>query len=244
MDIKEYIESGILEEYVSGLLTDKDNEEVDRIAGLYPEVQDEIDEIRSAYNLLANRLGIAPDSSVLEKSLAQISSNIDEEIVPAQKEESKDRSGILLYAIAAVVTLLLVSTAINFYFFFQIDELNQNYSEAVENLSVIQNTSAKKIIMTGLPNSPESHASLYWNEQTKDIYIQVGDLPVPPSGHQYQLWAEIDGVMVNMGVFHHNQSLQHITKYDGIADAFDVTLEVEGGSETATVENAYLRGAI
>ena len=243
MNIKEYIESGILEEYVSGLLSEKENLEVDRIAGLYPEVQEEIDEIRSAYNLLSNRLGMSPDTSILEKSLKKIA-NDQEESEEVIGEIKSERSGMLVYAIAAVVTLLMLSTAVNFYFFFQLDELNENYTEAVENLSVIQNAASKKIIMTGLPNSPDSKANVYWNADTKDVYIQIANLPTPPSGHQYQLWAELNGEMINMGVFHHNTTLQHITKYDGLADAFDVTLEVEGGSDVATVENAYLRGAI
>jgi hypothetical protein len=251
MDIKAYIESGILEEYVSGLLSEEDSNEVDRIAGLYPEVQEEINEIRNSYNLLANRLGVSPDKEILDKALNRIrSEQIDSEASPEAKVEAKAESGsassqnILLYAVAACVTLLLFSTAINFYFFFELNNTKDRVEELNNELAIVEGATNIKIPLWGLDNSPESHASLYWNTQTSDIYIQVENLPEPPSGHQYQLWAEHDGHMVNIGVFHHNNKVQHIKKFAGTAEAFNVTLEVEGGAEEATVEQAYLRGAI
>ena len=243
MDVKEYIESGILEEYVSGLLTDEENRKIDELAGLYPEVQDEIDEIRASYNLLANRLGLAPDESILEKSLQSLreSEEMDETI---QQPANVLNLRPFYTAIVACVVLLLVSSAFNFYLFSQLQNTQQDLTNLNTNLNFLQDAFNEKILLTGLPNSPESHATVYWNANSKDIYIHVGELPAPPSGHQYQLWAEKDGEMHNIGIFHHNNSIQHITEYAESADAFNVTLEVEGGSDEATVDRAYLRGAI
>ncbi len=246
MDNKAYIETGILEEYVSGVLTDEESNEVDRIAGLYPEVQEEINEIRSSYNLLANRLGLSPDQDVLEKSLNRIHLELvtDDELEDQENKKSKSYQSLLVYAVAACVTLLLFSTAINFYFYFELNNTKEVVEDLSNELAIVEGATNLKIPLWGLDNSPESHASLYWNTQTSDIYIQVENLPEPPSGHQYQLWAEQDGHMVNIGVFHHNNEVQHIKKFAGTAESFNVTLEVEGGAEQATVERAYLRGAI
>jgi hypothetical protein len=42
METKEYINSGILELYVYGLLSDTENEEVTTMANTHPEIKDEI----------------------------------------------------------------------------------------------------------------------------------------------------------------------------------------------------------
>ena len=247
MDIKAYIESGILEEYVSGLLSEEDSAEVDRIAGLYPEVQEEINEIRYSYNLLANRLGMSADQNILEDALQSIhleQAEQDTRDEDAKKSKTWSSQSVLLYAVAACITLLLFSTAINFYFYFELNNTQNQVEELSNELAIVEGATNIKIPLWGLDNAPESHASIYWNTQTSDIYIQVENLPEPPSGHQYQLWAEKDGHMYNIGVFHHNDEVQHIKKYAGTADAFNVTLEVEGGSEQATIERAYLRGSI
>jgi anti-sigma-K factor RskA len=48
MDTKQYIESGILELYVYGLLSDTENEEVSQMAKQYPEINNEIISIEKA----------------------------------------------------------------------------------------------------------------------------------------------------------------------------------------------------
>lgn len=259
MDVKKYIETGILEEYVSGLLTDEENREVDRVAGLYPEVQEEIDQIRSAYNLLSNRLGLAPNESVLEQSLAKINKDAAGNIsAKPRKEEVKTEGTVYRYMMAASVVLLVMSVALNGYFFSELttareeiqnmtafaQSMQSNLDQANQQLAFIEDAINLKIPLNGSNISPASNANVYWNTETSDVYIHIGNLPAPPSGHQYQLWAEKDGHMHNIGTFHHNTEIQHLSAFAGAADAFNVTLELEGGSEEATVDKLYLRGSI
>ena len=60
MDFKAYIDSGVLELYVSGLLSETEAQQVEEYAAHYPEVQQEIDAIRSSVNNYARRSGRAP----------------------------------------------------------------------------------------------------------------------------------------------------------------------------------------
>ena len=258
MDIKKYIETGILEEYVSGLLSEEENREVDRVAGLYPEVQEEIEQIRSAYNLLSNRLGMTPDPSILEQSLAKINEDATKNVTSSTPVPKKSETPFYKYMMAASVALLVMSVALNGYFFSELttareeiqnmtafaQAMQDNLSQANDQLAFIEDALNLKIPLNGAGVSPSSNATVYWNTETADVFIHVGDLPVPPSGHQYQLWAEKDGHMHNIGTFHHNTDIQRLSAFAGSADAFNVTLEVEGGSEEATVDKLYLRGTI
>ncbi len=57
--------------------------------------------------------------------------------------------------------------------------------------------------MPGSPNSPapSSMATVYWNTESKDVYLLINQLPKPVTGKQYQLWAMVDGNPVDAGIF-------------------------------------------
>ncbi|MEQ9264720.1 MAG: anti-sigma factor [Balneolaceae bacterium] len=258
MDVKAYIESGILEQYVAGVLSDEENLEVDRVAGLHPEIKQEIDALRASLNNYARQSGRMPSSKILENVRSQIRSG--ERPDESEEEVNKNAEAPSLvrqkpkrfstFKLAASI-LILISVGTNGYL---ISELNtaRNQNEEIESkveelndeFSFVTNISNIKIPLNGLAVSPESHADVYINQNTRDVYIKVGNLPEPPSGHQYQLWADRDGHMHSIGVFHHNNEIQHLSVFEGGFESLNVTLEVEGGSEIATVENAYLTGKI
>lgn len=254
MDIQAYIDSGILEQYVAGLLADEENQQVDRIAELHPEIKLEIGAIRAAINNYAQKTGRAPSKSVLEKVQQHIFEEETKEVRYAPASKKKEVSPINspkridIFKIAASI-VLLISVGLNGFLFSELSSYKEESSQAfakVEKLNseidFISSAVNLKVQLNGLEVSPESHATVYINQNTRDVYIQVGKLPQPPSGHQYQLWADRDGHMHNIGVFHHNTGIQHLTVFKDDFESLNVTLEVEGGSEEATVENAYLTG--
>ncbi len=251
MDIREYIDSGILEQYVAGLLSNEENEEVDRMAEKYPEIYQEIIALRASINNYSRSTGRTPSSDILKKAQEDI---LNKKVAALRKPEEDTEQVINksrkldVFKIAATI-LLLVSVGLNGFFFSEITsyraqaiDADNRFNELNEQVSFINSAANVKIPLNGLDVSPESYANVFINKNTRDVYIQVGKLPQPPEGHQYQLWADRDGHMHNIGVFHHNTDIQHIRIFEGDFESLNVTLEVEGGSEEATVENAYLSG--
>ncbi len=254
MDFKAYIDSGILELYVSGLLSETEAQQVEEYAAHHPEVKQEIDAIRSSINNYARQVGKAPAPSILNKALADIQKEPTESEAFREGPSTNSKKAETVttrrdwHKIAASIALL-ISVGVNGYFFNELQTVqneqalaNQQIATLSSQLDVVTSAANMEIPLYGLDVSPKSHATVYINEQTRDVYIKIGDLPVPPSGHQYQLWADRDGHMHNIGVFHHNKSLQHLTVFEGDFESLNVTLEEEGGSEVATVERAYLSG--
>lgn len=97
--------------------------------------------------------------------------------------------------------------------------------------------------MDGLDLSPESFANVFWNVKTNSVFISVDNLPEPPHGHQYQLWAIKAGqAPIDAGIFNHNQLIQELKVIKGNVQAFAVTLEKEGGSPIATVDKTFVKG--
>ena len=119
---------------------------------------------------------------------------------------------------AASVILLVGSTILNFLFYnkykdsvARLDELIASNTEMAKNnngmqtklklyessLDVIKDTNMAIIAMKGQAAAPQSVTTVYWNKQTKDVFLLVNALPKPAEGKQYQLWAIVDGVPVD-----------------------------------------------
>lgn len=72
MNIKEYIDSGILEMHVMGNTNDVEAAEVERMASMYPEIQSEIDEISAVLVQYAEKNTDAPHPAVKPLLMAVI----------------------------------------------------------------------------------------------------------------------------------------------------------------------------
>ncbi|ABG57637.1 anti-sigma factor [Cytophaga hutchinsonii] len=174
------------------------------------------------------------------------------------------------WLVAASVTVAIFSTATSFYFWsqwkntegqlislreenqifaqnanFMIDSNKQVIAEKTHYFAFVTDTATTRVTLKGLPISPSSTALVFWNKQTKEVFIDVKSLPVPPAGMQYQLWALDKGIPIDAGVFNLADagSLQKLKTIQS-AQAFAVTLEKAGGSPTPTLEMIHILGTI
>lgn len=269
MNIQEYISSGIVESYVLGLASNEERLEFEQHCAAYPELK----QAREAFELSLEQhaLGnaVTPPPAIKESiwnnlglSSAGASPVADVRPVPLTPVRTLSFSKILA---AASVILLVGSTLLNFYFYNQykssvarLDELiasNQQFASSnsalqakvqqYENsLNLIKDPNMAVIAMKGQPVAPNSLTTVYWNRQTKDVYLLVNALPKAAEGKQYQLWAIVDGKPVSAGLLN-TGAPEGLVKMSNIirAQAFAITLEKQGGSETPTVP-IYVMGQI
>ena len=161
------------------------------------------------------------------------------------------------FAIAASL-LFLVSTGANLYWMNSQSEINEklvkleNESKsknlAMQNmqqkLDVVANPDMKKVVLAGVEKHPESKATVLWDTSSKDVYLNVNNLPKAPEGMQYQLWAIADGKPVNAGMYSEDKDGRIALANIPNAQAFAITLEKKGGSEIPTMENMYVMGGV
>ena len=172
------------------------------------------------------------------------------------------------YVAAASVILLLGSTALNFYFFTRYRDTIAKYDQLVSTqtqtalsnqllqtrlqdyesaINLIKDPQIAEVKMPGLPKGPDptSLTTVYWDTRSKDVYLMVNNLPRPTTDKQNQLWAMVDGKPVDAGVFDLKQGLSFV-KMKNIprAEAFAITLEKRGGSQTPTMEALYVLGKV
>jgi anti-sigma-K factor RskA len=271
VNIQEYISSGIVESYVLGLADQEERAEFERMCSAYIEVRKARELFELALEEQAMKNAITPAKNIKSKIFAEIeiekekfstitndqmlSVPVGEATRPATKVVS---IGWQRYIAAASIALLLISTALNFYFFNQYRRYSNRYealmaqqAEMAKNNDVLRtrldtyestlamlrdpDMTVIKMPGTNVPTSPDSNsvATVYWNTRSKDVYLMVNNLPHPPSDQQYQLWAIVDGQPIDAGVFE-VQNAAGLLRMKNMprAQVFAVTLEKRGGSTT------------
>lgn len=262
MNIKEYISSGIIESYVLGLASSEEREEFERMCAAHTEVRLAREEFEIQLENHALKNSVQPPAHVRSKLFAEIEIE-QQKIGPRISTNSTQAPVVPIqpwwrYLAAASIVLLLTSTTLNFYFFSQFKSTerlykdvlaqNQEYADNLKRTQVkfneyeeafrkMNDPAMVMVRMQGtfVATSPDSTsmATVFWDSNSKDVYLQINKMPVPSSDLQYQLWAIVDGVPVDAGVFDTNNgkplvSMKNIPR----AQAFAVTLEKKGGSPT------------
>ncbi|MBC3542145.1 anti-sigma factor domain-containing protein [Rufibacter sediminis] len=173
-----------------------------------------------------------------------------------------ERAGTAWWQIAAVI-LLLISAAANVYLYSNLQETRQELVSAqqttrqyalqvnqLENrslqseslLGVLRNPKTLAVKLNGVTQHPDAQATVFWNQETKEVYFDGASLPAAPTGKQYQLWALAQGKPIDAGVVKTTDSTLLRMKSIEEAQAFAVTLEPEGGSVNPTLEEMYVMG--
>jgi anti-sigma-K factor RskA len=255
-EVKAYIESGILELYVLGQLTDHENEEVEEMCEKHPEIKAEISAIEIALESYALENAIQPSSTLGDKILAQLNNEetahkIKTKVLPLYNNVNDVRIKALRYALAACIALLVVSAATLFSLFNklntaqqQIVSLSTQKEQFVKTVSKLKFDKAgmeNRIAMTetnewstirlaGVKDSPKAKMLVYWNKNNRSILINYAaiDLPKTDQAHEYQLWAMVDGKPVSLGVFSaHENATDAVRQMETIEKAQAFAVTIE-----------------
>jgi anti-sigma-K factor RskA len=271
LNIKEYISSGILESYALGELSNTERLEVEKNLAQYPELRQELALIEETMEAFLMKAGREPRASVKTKVMAAV--NAPSKAAPkVAKEVSMKPEGNVIamwrYATAASVVIAVASSilAYNFYGNWKNTEVSlqelqalnqqvaQDYNQvnqrldAIESeLQIVGNPAFQRVVMKGTANAPEALASVYWNQNSQEVYLSIQNLKALAQEQQYQLWAIVDGKPVDMGVFDapaNGTSIAGLIKMKttGKAAAFAVTIEPKGGKPSPSLETMQVLG--
>lgn len=262
MEAQEYIESGILELYVYGLLTETENLEIAEMAKRSPEVNQEIISIEKAIVALSSSFSPFHSVANFEKIKARL------ELKHGKVVEMKPASNWSQYVgWAAAVVLLLglgyqtlkltetknaISTVGNEKTKIEREYayLDQQHKETEKSLTIVRDIKNTGVTLGGQAVSPTSFAKVYWNKDTKTTYIDAAGLPKPPKGMVYQVWAlKLSPVLTPTSIgllsdFEKNSNKIFAVERTNEAEAFGITLEPAGGSLTPTMTQLYTLGKV
>jgi anti-sigma-K factor RskA len=253
----------MLELYVYGLLSDDENAEILRLTKEHKEVRDEIEAIEKAVIELS--AGFAPfiSSGVYNRIKSQIETRREEQ----RPVVNMRRRNWAAYTGWAAALLLLLAAGFFFKLYRETDyravdmeneknklqesivnlEIRNKQNESV--LSMIRDKNNTIVALAGGDIAPKSAAKVYWNRETLSVYVDAAGLPEPPEGMVYQVWALTLRPLtpVSIGLlddFTKDQQRIFPLSTTSEADAFGITLEPAGGSESPTMEQLYVFGKV
>ncbi len=263
MNIEEYIASGILELYVSGSLSPKENEEVLSNARKYPEIQKEIEAIEATILSLTQKASPGVPTDAFDNIRSRIQT--ENTSIPLERETKKTNwTSYLGWAAAVVMAIGFVWSYLqNDQLKSDIEVTRQSQEELERNLNKarseiadkdnildeLRNKDVSAIFLQGQQVSPDSYAKVFWNSNKNKVTIDAQGLPEPPEGYEYQVWSlKLEpltptslGMLAN---FESNESKLFELENSNTSEAFGITLEPAGGSETPTMEQLYTLGAV
>lgn len=251
MDIQQYIASGIIEMYVMGLCSPEEEKELEQLRHQHPELQEAILQYEKEMEDKMLQNNTLPTAETDKKILKKLES-LQAPAIPITSAITGKRINWLKPVAAAAVLLLGISA----YFNYSLYNKNKKQEALIAastssplpagDYAVITNPSITPVAMYGVGTHTICRCTMFWDKQTGKAYIMIHHLPKSSSSRDYQLWAEVDGRTVSVGII--NDEIRgrfiEVTNVPGQSVAFKVTLENAGGAQTPTIAETYLEGKI
>jgi anti-sigma-K factor RskA len=241
--IKQFLETDLLEKYLLGTTTNEETLKVERYIAMYPEVNETYDELQDNLAIFAKLHAMETPDGLKNKILDKV------------KAEKKVHSKFYKYiAIASCAAFIFASAS--FFFWEQnktlkeentivnnkIKSIEDNIKQQLEDVRnqfiVLNNPKTKRYTVKGNRKAKELKAIAYINPVKKLSYINVRNIPDLPENQCFQMWAEVNGKMINIGVINEiNDKNKLLALPYGENAVGYITIEPKGGNESPTVEN-------
>lgn len=239
--LQSILDSDLLENYLMGTASDEETLRAENYISLYPEVRKTYYELQENLETFAKLHDVKPPDELKEKIMTRI------------RKENKIGNRFTKFASAASFAIL-VSAGASYFFWNQnqnLQEENTMVSNKIDNLQedmreqlqdvrnqfiVLQNPETKQYKLTGNKKAEELKAVAYVNPVKKLSYLNVRKLPQLPENQCYQMWAEVNGEMVNLGIIKEADKKLLALPYSDNAVGY-ITIETKGGNDSPTVEN-------
>ncbi|WP_067149746.1 anti-sigma factor [Pseudotamlana agarivorans] len=264
MDINAYIESGILELYVAGTLSEKENQEVYALMQKHPEIRQEVLNIEAAIVKLTAATSQGSNNLSYQNIKQKLGFDDSEtQVIPISKPKNNwiSYSGWAAALVLGVGLLWLINQNNQLKSSIQTAETQQslletqiensknNLEEAHTLISVLRDDNIARIPLNGQGNFSNTYAKVYWDKNENRIFLDAQGLPEPPEGKVYQVWSLKMSPLTptSLGTidsFKTDDNKIFEIENSHESEAFGITLEPAGGSKTPTMEQLYTLGVV
>lgn len=241
-EIKTFLESNLLEKYLIGQTSSQETVVVEDYIDNYPEVKE-------AYSQLQDNLEIVAMANAEEAPvhiLGDILNELNDKPVIALQQQTK--KSWFAYGIAASVAALIFAGSSLFFYSQNVELMEENQTIVDEifdlrgdilnnNLRLealsgqfaqLNNPETEKYVLKGDRRAKNLKTVAYINPRDKKSMLDVVSLPILPEDKVYQIWAELQDRMVNLGVLSEtDRRLQEIPHTEN-ALGLSITIEEKG----------------
>lgn len=253
---KTHIEPALLEQYVLGITTMEENRAIEVYLAQNPTIAKEIEDSQSALKDFAKEYAIKSPRKSRGKVLKSVKSTPQTKPAVSPKINMSWLTGIaaILALGFGLMTFLLFQRQTNLVNQIsalenKVNQLENNNTQLVsqkeqinQQFALLKDVNTSHVHLKGSSLSPKALIVVYWNEIDKNAYLNVVDLPEIPTDKSLQLWADVEGEMINMGVLETGNDELIKVPYMQNVESLNITLEPKGGSKTPNVAQLFANG--
>ena len=241
-----FLNSDLLNKYLVGETSYEETKEVEFFISNYPEAAEAYEKLQNNLEIIAKVGAVDVPKNILGNILDALEDTNDTKVIQLVQHKKTP-----WYSIAATAAAVLF--AVSSFFLYQknknlldennvvIDEIydlrsdieknNNMLSELSSELDKLNNPDARKYIISGNERAKDLKTVAYINPVDKTSMIDVIKLPELPEDQHYQIWAELQDRMVNIGIL--DKSDRKMKQIPYMEDALALSIKIgKDGEET------------
>ncbi|WP_420573319.1 anti-sigma factor [Kordia sp.] len=261
-DRKTVIESGMLEMYLLGLLPDEQVAVLEKMLVEDIVLAEKYAEIEQDFENVSLENAIQPPDFIKEDLFTAIQEDSKVKTLPKETTQKEAKNPQTFMWIAAGFAAVFMITSLWMFTQWnttqddlqvtqqelkeikeQINDLKGNLKDSELLAQIVKDPNTLQYALKGNDKIPGGFATAYINHEDKSAIVNAQKLPALPDDKTYQMWADVEGEMINMGIIDKSKDVV-ILEYIDAATSLNITIEPAGGSDHATVtqlvSNVYL----
>lgn len=234
-----FLNSNLLNKYLVGDTSLEESKEVEHFISTYPEVAEAYDKLQANLEIVAKAGAVDVPNHILDEILESLEETNDTKVIQLVQKRKTPWYSIAASAAAvlfAAMSFMLYqkNVALNnennvvveeiFDLRSDIENNNSKLDELSKELLKLNNPDAKKYVINGNDRAKDLKTVAYINPVEKTSMIDVITLPQLPQEQQYQIWAELQDRMVNLGIL--DESDRKLKQIPYMEDALALSIKI------------------
>lgn len=244
-EINTFLNTNLLEKYLLGNTSNSETETVENYINNYPEVKSAYIQLQENLEVIAKTNAVEAPENLLNNILTAIDTKPVVKLKTTKKWYNFSVAASIVAILFAGSTLLFYINSKNlaaeneviaeeiFDLRSDIDKNNKMLSDIMQQFKQLNNPETHKYILEGNDRAKDLKTVAYINPIDKTTMIDVVSLPELPKEQCYQIWAEVQDKMVNLGILKETDNQLIPIPYTENALGLNITIEPKNGNKKA-----------
>lgn len=243
MELRDIIDSGLLELYVLNQLSPLERRMVEEHIARYPELRQEIKEIERAFFALGKNFESPVPDALKSDLISKVRGSGSNGPVNLKGSSFGPWSALIIAGILGVLTLWYFEriegarmqqelTALQS----RCDSVQSEQQAKLDIYEQLYHPGNKIMAFEATEKYPDTKLYFHYNQSTNTNFIQVLDLPDISDSRSFQLWSlSDDQPPAPLDVFEDEENLLKVQFVEG-SKAYAITVEQKGGAQTPNLD--------
>ncbi len=213
MDVKSFIESGLLEVYALGQCTPEERALVERMLEQHPALRTELEAVERALEQVAQAYAVSPPPGLKVRILEQAQAE-----APTAGPSERGRAGHFWRLVLTWLAVVALAVALGWQLWQKTrlservialeqqaadcEKRIQQQARLQEVVALLRHRDTRAIVLSDAAGngSAKITATVWHNPVRGETVLDINTLPAPPPGRYFQFWAIVEGKPVSMGM--------------------------------------------